>query len=611
MGSLPPLLLRVEVVPIVLHRRYALAMRLGWVLALAAPLLGGCKDGGTGGDAGSEGGGTVCQASGIVSAVFPLPATMTPSAVASDGNDNVYVAGLFTGTVTVGTTSLVADGPNDMFVVVFDTKGNVARAARYGSDSYDDPAPALVVDAAGNVYLSGFFDDTLDFGNGVAPLVAIDVDAFVVRFDPSGNAVWADRFGLGGAEAGAIALAPNGDPVIAGTSHGTIVLGPTTWPAFDALDSQPYVAHLSAVDGSVTWSAASGGTLDAAKMQVAVDANGKTYIAGECLSGESSWGPPPTGLDCTFRLAFDAGGNPLWSRFDSGGQPVSIELDHDGHVVVGERFFDQVTTDDGHVFTGSGWVLSLLTHPIDGSVISGAVGDNFFYSGASDPAQAIHYVVGDWTYAGHLGSFSFPNDLGGSELFIGAIDATSTFVWARELGAGTTSAQVVHVLANGSIAVAGSTDTAFTTEGGNVPAGSFVLVVAPPVCNGGDASLADAGASSGKLRDAEPVSDVTPAACPNDSSGAINGAACPVAMGCNYGTVCCFCTPTVCGQEPTLWTCDDLANPDPTCPSTPPGPATACATVGTQCNYCLAGGRFYATCTAAGWFTGYAQIVCN
>jgi hypothetical protein len=541
---------------------------------------------------------------------------MTPAALASDAQGNVYVAGLFTGTVTVGATTLTASGANDMFLVVFDPHGNVVRAARYGSDFYDDPSPGLAVDAAGNVYLSGFFSDTLDFGNGVAPLVAIMVDAFVVRFDPNGDAVWAERFGYsaGPYDAASVALAPNGDPVIAGTAAGTIILGPTTWPSADASNEQPYVARLSAADGSVIWSAASGGTLHADKMHVAVDAAGKTFIAGGCLKGESVWGPPPPspGEFCTFRLGFDSGGNPLWSRFDDGGQPTSLDVDRDGHVVVGEAFFDRVTTDEGDSFTGSGWVLSLLTDPLDGSVISGAVGDNFFWSGASDRSRPVSYVTGDWTYAGHLGAFSFPTVTGarGSELFVGAIDETSTFVWAREIGAGATSGRVVHAVGNGAIAIAGLTDTAFTTEAGNVPIGSFVIVMSPPTCNAPDVPLPNVEAGTGKLRDAEPAVDVTPAPCPTDTDAAVNGAACPGAMGCSYGTVCCSCEPKACGNEPTLWTCNDLATQDPSCPSSPPAPGGTCPT-NVHCNYCLTGGRFFADCTAGGWSTGYAQILCN
>jgi hypothetical protein len=29
------------------------------------------------------------------------------------------------------------------------------------------------------------------------------------------------------------------------------------------------------------------------------------------------------------------------------------------------------------------------------------------------------------------------------------------------------------------------------------------------------------------------------------------------------------------------------------------------------CKYCLPDGRFYAQCTAAGWNTGYAQVICQ
>jgi hypothetical protein len=50
---------------------------------------------------------------------------------------------------------------------------------------------------------------------------------------------------------------------------------------------------------------------------------------------------------------------------------------------------------------------------------------------------------------------------------------------------------------------------------------------------------------------------------------------------------------------------------DKTCPASPPSPGTACPSTSLQCNYCLSGGRFFAQCTAGGWETGYAQVVCQ
>ena len=241
------------------------------------------NSGGTGGFASSSGGqsgsgGTTVASSvascdaGILSlqAVWPMPSTNGwPWAIAVDGLGNVYAAGSFEGSASFGNVVLTSNGPEDMFLAKFDSTGALVYANHYGGDSFDDESPALAVDDVGNAYLGGGFGQTLDFGGGTTPLVALTSDAFVAKIGPTGQTIWAQRFGWdgetwangGGAYIYAIATAPGGDPVIAGTAGATITLGSTNWTSAGT-NSQPFVARLKSADGSVVWGAASGGTFD-------------------------------------------------------------------------------------------------------------------------------------------------------------------------------------------------------------------------------------------------------------------------------------------------------------------------------------------------------------
>jgi hypothetical protein len=205
------------------------------------------------------------------------------------------------------------------------------------------------------------------------------------------------------------------------------------------------------------------------------------------------------------------------------------------------------------------------------STTGGTVGTNGGSSGTSDQSNSGG-VSGrtNTSNSTSLGGTSAPNGVGG-QTGLGGTKNTSTV--------GTTLPST-----GGMASVAGSNGAGGANYGGASNVGGTV----------------SGGASS----------TVQPAACPATEAEATNGAACPVVMGCAYGSDCCFCIPTACGGQPTTWTCNTISAPPPNCPASPPAAGTACV-LGTLCNYCLSGGRYYASCTAGGWNVGYAQLLCN
>jgi hypothetical protein len=62
----------------------------------------------------------------------------------------------------------------------------------WGTSDY--AALDVAVDVADNLYVTGSFTGTVDFGTG--PLVSAgDTDIVVLKLDPSGNVIWSKRFG--------------------------------------------------------------------------------------------------------------------------------------------------------------------------------------------------------------------------------------------------------------------------------------------------------------------------------------------------------------------------------------------------------------------------------
>ncbi|AXY74816.1 hypothetical protein D3H65_12850 [Paraflavitalea soli] len=122
-------------------------------------------------------------------------------AIVVDALGNAYSTGNFWATADfdpgVGVVDLVSAGTNDIYFSKLDVNGNYANAFRLGSTT-SDAGNALALDAAGNVYLGGQFNGTVDFdpGAGVEELTSAGtLDGFIAKYDASGNYINAISFG--------------------------------------------------------------------------------------------------------------------------------------------------------------------------------------------------------------------------------------------------------------------------------------------------------------------------------------------------------------------------------------------------------------------------------
>ncbi len=107
------------------------------------------------------------------------------SAIATDGANNVFVAGQFKGTVDFGGGPLTDAGGYDIYITKFNAAGNHIWSKRFGDTERQVPS-GITCDGAGNVFLVGKFRGTVDFGGGPLTSEGYD-DIFVAKFDPAGT----------------------------------------------------------------------------------------------------------------------------------------------------------------------------------------------------------------------------------------------------------------------------------------------------------------------------------------------------------------------------------------------------------------------------------------
>ena len=151
----------------------------------------------------------------------------TVEGLAVDKNGDVVIGGRFTGTVNFGGGALVANGTSDMVVAKFaGATGAHVWSRRFGG-AYDDSASAVAVDGGGNVYFTGYFRGTVDFGGGAVSVpYTSDLDTFLVKLTSGGQYVWGKTITNTGNEHGyGIAVDAAGSAVITGSFSNTMTFG--------------------------------------------------------------------------------------------------------------------------------------------------------------------------------------------------------------------------------------------------------------------------------------------------------------------------------------------------------------------------------------------------
>jgi hypothetical protein len=111
--------------------------------------------------------------------------------VVVDPSGNIYVDGYHTLGMNFGGGITIADeGGDGIFLVKYSSAG-VAQWASGPTGAGNDEAYGMTVDASSNVYLTGYQDLSVNFGNGVTIANEGDWGAFIVKYTSGGVAKWA------------------------------------------------------------------------------------------------------------------------------------------------------------------------------------------------------------------------------------------------------------------------------------------------------------------------------------------------------------------------------------------------------------------------------------
>jgi hypothetical protein len=119
----------------------------------------------------------------------------TGNAVAVDSAGNVVIFGNFIGTIDFGGGPLTSAGGQDIFVAKFSPSGGYIWSKRFGGTGLDN-ARGLAVDGSGNVVLTGDFVNTINFGGSDLTSASTESDVYLAKLSGAdGSHIWSKRFG--------------------------------------------------------------------------------------------------------------------------------------------------------------------------------------------------------------------------------------------------------------------------------------------------------------------------------------------------------------------------------------------------------------------------------
>jgi hypothetical protein len=255
-----------------------------------------------------------------------------------------------------GTITLNPVGSADAFVVKMNAStGGILWARQLGALSEYDYFYGLCVDGSGNIYVAGVFYGSLAVPTttGTVNLVASlgNGAAFVVKMDASGNYIWAKSVGIDSSSIsyGNAICMDGGNLYLTGGFKGTASFAQATGTA--TLNSTGggdnlFVAKMNATTGAFVWATQAGGTSsNAFNLSYSVSSSGSNvYVSGYFLHNATFGGVTLSDTDVSivsdaFIARLDSNGNFAWAKkLGTDSIAYGTGVDSSGHAYISGRF---------------------------------------------------------------------------------------------------------------------------------------------------------------------------------------------------------------------------------------------------------------------------------
>ena len=381
--------------------------------------------------------------------------------IVTDQFGNVYITGEFRNTVDfdpgMSVFNLTSNGAQDIFIEKLDSLGNLIWAKNIGGTG-GDQGNSITIDTAGNIFITGQFQHTVDFdpGAGISNLTSTgSTDIFVLKLDSSGNFIWAKGFGGTATDVGlSIAADLIGNVYTTGYFAGSADFKPGPGSSFLTSNGgyDVFVQKLNS-NGNFMWAKGMGGSTFDYGRSISVDSSGNVYVMGDFrgtadfFSGSGAVYLTSRGSSDVFIQKFNPSGIFVWVKQMGGvGTDVgqAIIIDGFGNIYSTGYFNGTANFDPGAgtaslTSNGSSDVFVQKLNPLGDFIWAksmggtGTEGSNDIAIDHSMNIYLIGWFEGSADFDPGVGTTSLISN-GSEDIFLQKLDSLGNFLWATHMG---------------------------------------------------------------------------------------------------------------------------------------------------------------------------------
>ncbi len=360
--------------------------------------------------------------------------------VAVDSSDNIYITGTSKG-INVFGSSVTSGNTDNIFVVKLNSSGVVQwvyTAGRQGRDR----GRKIALDSSGNVYVVGYYQQTVDFGGGDVTSNQ-SFDAFLLKLNSSGTFQWVKSYGgsFGNDLGRDVAIDSSDNIYMLGAFRTTVDFGGGDVTSNGNADV--FLVKFNS-SGVFQWVYTAGGTGDDGVRALALDSGDNPYITGNFASTVNFGGGNTTAANSNdlFILKLNSSGayqNIYTSNIDTTTKAKGLFIDSSGNIYATGTFQNTVNFGGGNITTsGKDIYLLKLNSSFAFQWVKRFAVDN----GEAGPAIGTAVTVDEDGNVYSVGEIGGTFDLGGGtqalgsneEAYIVKHDSSGTFQWSKTFG---------------------------------------------------------------------------------------------------------------------------------------------------------------------------------
>ncbi|XLQ20730.1 MAG: SBBP repeat-containing protein [Candidatus Moraniibacteriota bacterium] len=331
--------------------------------------------------------------------------------IITDDQNNVYITGRFENTVDFNQTGSGSSDEHtaigsleNIFITKYNADGSYAYTYTIGSTGYDY-GEGVVVDSVGNVYMIGFFENSVEFnttGSGVSDIHTShgSRDIFITKYNADGSYDYTYTMGGSSYDYGyGIAVDSSDNIYMTGSFSGTVDFNQTGSGASDTHTNNGsrdiFITKYNA-DGSYDYTYTMGGSSYDDGKDIIIDNFGNAYITGYFRSSTAEFNQTGSGASDMHttngsydifitKINADNGYGYTYTMGSSQSEHgEGVTVDNLGNVYVtgyfgGDMDFNQTGSGDPdvHAISGGGYDVFITKYNADGSYgYTHTIGDN-------------------------------------------------------------------------------------------------------------------------------------------------------------------------------------------------------------------------------------------